>query len=91
MFSDGLRLPFYLPLCNVLNMVGVAPTQLIPKAWRILVGCCVIWWRALEEAPDTLPDLTGNEFFLTHSVCEEEGQPLQFCSYLPLSPPRAGI
>lgn len=40
MFLDGLRLPFYRLVQDVLDMAGMASAQLHPNAWRILVGCC---------------------------------------------------
>lgn len=80
MFLDGLWLPFYLSVCDVLDMVGVASAQLLPITWRILVGCCVIWRRALEEARDTWP---SREFFLTHRVLKRRGN---ICGFDPIYP-----
>lgn len=42
-FLYDLQLPFCLLVCDVMDMVGVAPAQLLPNSWRILVGCCMIW------------------------------------------------
>lgn len=43
MFSSSLRLPFCHPVCDVLDFLCLAPTQLLPNGWRILISCCVIW------------------------------------------------
>lgn len=49
MFLDGLRLPFYHLVRDVLDMEGVALSQIHHNSWKILMGCYVIWRRALEE------------------------------------------
>lgn len=83
MFSDGFLLPFCLLVCDVQDMTGVAPTQLLSNAWRLLVGCCMIWWRVLEEVRDAWLDLIGQEFFLTHRVLKKRGNT---CSFTPAQP-----
>lgn len=43
MFSMGLQLPFYGPICNILDYLGMAALgQLLPNTWRILLFCCVV-------------------------------------------------
>lgn len=43
MFFKGLKVPFYSPVHKVLDRLELAPAQLIPKAWRILVACYILW------------------------------------------------
>lgn len=42
MFSMGLCLPFCRPVCDVLDFLGLIPSQLVPNAWQILMACCVL-------------------------------------------------
>lgn len=43
MFSCGLRLPLPRPVRNLLDHLGLAPSQLHLNSWRILMCCCVLW------------------------------------------------
>lgn len=42
MLVMGLRLPFVRLVCDVLHVFGLAPTQLVPNAWQILMACYVL-------------------------------------------------
>lgn len=49
-FSHDLRLPFCFPIRDVLDVLGMAPTQEYPNTWRILTSCYVVWRMVLEAA-----------------------------------------
>lgn len=59
MFSSGLRLSFCHPVHDVLDFMGVAPTQLHPNAWRVVVCCCVIWQCTSKAFRSDQLDLTA--------------------------------
>jgi hypothetical protein len=42
-FEAGLRLPFPQIVREVLNYFSIAPSQLVPNAWRLLIGCAALW------------------------------------------------
>ena len=42
-FICGLRLPVHLFLMELLDHFGIAPGQLMPNSWRIVVSCMRIW------------------------------------------------
>lgn len=44
--KGGLRLPLPQIVVDVLNRLGVAPGQLMPNAWKILMACASAWPRA---------------------------------------------
>lgn len=51
-FRAGLRLPFHPYLRRALTTLNVAPAQLNANAYRILVGCFILWAKhCLEEMP----------------------------------------
>jgi hypothetical protein len=45
----GLHLPFSLVVREILHILGMAPTQLKPNAWRNVMACCVAWPMVLGE------------------------------------------
>ena len=45
-FSYGLRFPIYSFIMKLLSALNVAPRQLIPNAWRTIIGCMSIWVSA---------------------------------------------
>ena len=45
-FVCGLRFPVHPFLMELLDRFGIAPRQLMPNSWRILVSCMGIWMAA---------------------------------------------
>ena len=43
MFKLDVRLPVYPIIRAVLSFINLAPAQLSPNAWRVLVGAIVLW------------------------------------------------
>ena len=48
-FTCGLRLPVHLFIMELLGFFGIAPRQLMPNSWRIVVNCMEIWLAANED------------------------------------------
>ena len=48
-FLYGLRLPIHPFIMELLNHFGIAPRQLMPNSWRIIVSCMGIWLAATDE------------------------------------------
>ena len=48
-FTCGLRLPVHPFIMKLLGFFGIAPGQLIPNSWRIVVNCMEIWLAANED------------------------------------------
>ena len=48
-FTCGLRLPIHPFIMELLGFFGIAPGQLMPNSWRILVNCMEIWLAANED------------------------------------------
>ena len=48
-FACGLRFLVHLNLMELLNHFGIAPGQLMPNSWRIVVSCMGIWLAAMDE------------------------------------------
>ena len=42
-FLCGLRFPVHLFIMELLGHFGIAPGQLMPNSWRIVVSCMGIW------------------------------------------------
>ena len=42
-FLCGLRFPVHPFIMQLLSILNVAPRQLIPNAWRMIIGCMSIW------------------------------------------------
>ena len=42
-FTCGLRLPVHPFIIELLGHFGIAPEQLMPNSWRIVVNCMEIW------------------------------------------------
>ena len=42
-FLCGLRFPVHFFIMELLNHFNIAPRQLIPNSWRIVVSCMEIW------------------------------------------------
>ena len=45
-FTYGLRLPVHPFIMELLGHFGIAPRQLMPNSWRIVVNCMEIWLAA---------------------------------------------
>ena len=48
---------------ELLNHFGIAPRQLMPNSWRIVVNCMGIWLAAMDEDMIKVDEL----FYLYHS------------------------
>ena len=42
-FSCGLRFPVHPFIMKLLHHLNLAPGQLMPNSWRIVISCMVIW------------------------------------------------
>ena len=45
-FTCGLRLPVHPLVMELLGYFGIAPGQLMPNSWRIVINCMEIWLAA---------------------------------------------
>ena len=48
-FACGLRFPVHPFLMELLDHFGIAPRQLMPNSWRIVVNCMGIWLAAMDR------------------------------------------
>ena len=48
-FTFGLRLPVHLLVMEFLGYFGIAPRQLMPNSWRIVINCMEIWLATNED------------------------------------------
>ena len=48
-FTCELRLPIHPFIMELLGFFGIAPGQLIPNSWRIVVNCMEIWLATNED------------------------------------------
>ena len=48
-FTSGLRLPIHPLVMELLGHYGIAPGQLMPNSWRIVINCMEIWLAANEN------------------------------------------
>ena len=62
-FLCGLKLPVHHFIMELLNHFGIAPRQLMPNSWRIVVNCMGIWLAAMDEDMIRVDKL----FYLYHS------------------------
>lgn len=62
MFPVGLRLPFPSQMREVLSVLNLSPSQLMPNGWRILLSHCILWPMVLNKGKHCLSDLTAREF-----------------------------
>ena len=47
-FACGLRFPVHPFLMELLDYFGIAPGQLMPNSWRIVVSCMGIWLATMD-------------------------------------------
>ena len=48
-FACGLRFPVHPFLMELLDHFGIAPGQLMPNSWRIVVSCMGIWLAVMDR------------------------------------------
>ena len=48
-FTYGLRFSVHPFIMELLGFFGIAPGQLMPNSWRIMVNCMEIWLAANED------------------------------------------
>ncbi|KAB1226839.1 hypothetical protein CJ030_MR1G012143 [Morella rubra] len=41
--KSGVRFPLPLSIRKILRSLRLCPTQIVPNAWRVLMGCAVMW------------------------------------------------
>lgn len=78
MFSNGLQLPFCRLIRDILNFLKLAPAQLHPNAWRIMVVSCIVFRQVLNDESEDYPDLTAREFLLVYWIIRLDGS---LCSF----------
>ncbi|KAI8547190.1 hypothetical protein RHMOL_Rhmol07G0175900 [Rhododendron molle] len=67
--EGGLRLPFPTVVRDVLSFLGLAPGQIVPNSWRLLIGCAALW----GAMSDGQISLTNGPFLNQFSVKEAPG------------------
>ena len=75
-FSCGLRFPVHPFIMRLLHHLNLAPGQLMPNSWIIVISCMVIW--------TTISDgdmLTVNEF--VHLYCLKESREFGYYEFVP--------
>lgn len=65
--KGGLRLPLLQVVVDVLNRLEVAPRQLRPNAWKILLACASAWPKANGGEA-----MTVNEFFACYKASGQQ-------------------
>ena len=48
-FSCGLRFPIHPFIMELLDHFGIAPGQIMPNLWRIVVNCMEIWLATIGD------------------------------------------
>lgn len=64
----GLQFPISLFIKDLLLYVGIAPTQLMPNLWRIVIGYMVLW--AVYSGGSDL--ILNYEFLFCYQLVEKE-------------------
>jgi hypothetical protein len=67
--EGGLRIPFPTVVRDVLSFLGLAPGQIVPNSWRLLIGCAALW----GAMSDGRVSLTKGPFLNQFSVKEAPG------------------
>ena len=62
-FSCGLCFPIHPFIMQLLSIINVAPSQLVPNAWRTIIGCMLIWASIHDRDMITL-----NEFLYSYHL-----------------------
>lgn len=75
--SHGLKLPFYRPLQDILDLLSLAPAQLHLFTLRAYVCACIVFRMVLEPLGNVYPNLTANEFLAFYSVKASKGEHAQ--------------
>ena len=75
-FSCGLRFPVHPFIMKLLHYLNLAPRQLMPNSWRILISCMVIWTTIADGDM-----LTVNEF--VHLYCLKESKEFGYYEFIP--------
>lgn len=65
--KGGLRLPLPQVVVDVLNRLEVAPGQLMPNTWKIVLACASAWPKANEGAA-----ITVDEFFAYYKASGQQ-------------------
>lgn len=68
MLSCGLMLPFPCPVCEFLDYLEMASSQLHPNTWQILMWSCILWRHMLLNSNPEHVDLNILEFLLTYNI-----------------------
>ena len=66
-FSCGLRFPIHPFIMELLHHLNLAPGQLMPNSWRIVVSCMVIWTTIADGDMTTI-----NEFVHLYRLKESK-------------------
>ena len=66
-FLCGLRFPVHPFIMELLHHLNIAPRQLMPNSWRIVISCMVIWTIIADEDMITL-----NEFVYLNCLKESK-------------------
>ena len=75
-FLCGLHFPVHLFIMQLFHNFQIAPDQLVPHAWRIIISCMSIWVSTCEEDMTTL-----NEFL--HLFCLKPSTNHRYFELLP--------
>uniref|UniRef100_A0A2N9GAD2 Uncharacterized protein n=1 Tax=Fagus sylvatica TaxID=28930 RepID=A0A2N9GAD2_FAGSY len=70
-FNTGVRFPLQPLMRELLNRLNLSPGQLAPNAWRMVVGCMVMW-KVLSDGKD---DLTIDELLFCYKPCQIPASP----------------
>ena len=62
-FLCGLRFPVHPFIMQLLNEFQIAPSQLVPNAWRTIISCMSIWVSAYDREM-----ITSNEFLFLYRL-----------------------
>ena len=60
-FSCGLKFPVHPFIHHLLSNLNIAPGQLAPNAWRMVVNCMAIWFIVVGKFRPQLIELTSFE------------------------------
>ena len=75
-FSCGLRFPVHPFIMKLFHYLNLAPGQLMPNSWRIVISCMVIWTTIADGDM-----LMVNEF--VHLYCLKESKEFGYYEFIP--------